>query len=236
MNQKNFSASTFSENLVEFGKTIIKTIRQKLRNFGEKYPNTAQKIQLTFLYFFAMIDLMFSILNAVLSFGYTSEIIRAYSPVIESILMNPFLQLWTSPERIFFLSYVVLELMVTRSVFGFSKLVRYNIILIFALLMVQGLVMNYWDLLFHRQISELASKWLIDEGALLVDNPILAGIFYFLTFVFFVCFYIFLYCLAIQGKFFQSERLSWLTDSVAFWLKIKTPTMRFGKRKKNLED
>ena len=26
--------------------------------------------------------------------------------------------------------------------------------------------------------------------------------------------------------------MEWLTDSVAFWLRIKTPTMRFGKRKK----
>jgi hypothetical protein len=26
--------------------------------------------------------------------------------------------------------------------------------------------------------------------------------------------------------------MEWLTDSVAFWLRIKTPTMRFGKRRK----
>jgi hypothetical protein len=27
--------------------------------------------------------------------------------------------------------------------------------------------------------------------------------------------------------------MEWLTDSVAFWLRIKTPTMRFGKREKD---
>jgi hypothetical protein len=26
--------------------------------------------------------------------------------------------------------------------------------------------------------------------------------------------------------------MDWLTDSVSFWLRIKTPTMRFGKRGK----
>jgi hypothetical protein len=27
--------------------------------------------------------------------------------------------------------------------------------------------------------------------------------------------------------------MQWLTDSIAFWLKIKTPTMRRGFRRKN---
>ena len=38
---------------------------------------------------------------------------------------------------------------------------------------------------------------------------------------------------ALQGNFATIPGLTWLTDSVAFWLRIKTPTMRFGKRKKD---
>ena len=45
--------------------------------------------------------------------------------------------------------------------------------------------------------------------------------------------YLYLYIRSIQGKFATIPGLEWLTDSVAFWLRIKTPTMRFGKRRKD---
>ena len=43
--------------------------------------------------------------------------------------------------------------------------------------------------------------------------------------------YLYLYIRSIQGKFATIPGMEWLTDSVAFWLRIKTPTMRFGKGK-----
>jgi hypothetical protein len=42
-----------------------------------------------------------------------------------------------------------------------------------------------------------------------------------------------MYFKAINNKFVTFYGMEWLTDSVAFWLRIKTPTMRFGKRKKD---
>ena len=45
-------------------------------------------------------------------------------------------------------------------------------------------------------------------------------------------FYSYLYIRAISGKFATFPGTEWLTDSIAFWLKIKTPTMRMGSRKK----
>ena len=71
-------------------------------------------------------------------------------PLISKLLQSPFLKIWASPEKVFFLSYVTIELAIVRKVFNFSKLVRYNILLIFSLLMIQGLVVSYWDLLFNK--------------------------------------------------------------------------------------
>jgi hypothetical protein len=122
--------------------------------------------------------------------------------------------------------------MVVRSIFKFSKLVRYNILLIFALLMIQGLVFSYWDLLFNRQIADPVANWAFDQGALIFTDTDLAVFFFFQTFLLFFCFYLYLYVTAIQGKFFTFSGMNWLTDSISFWLKIKTPTMGFGKRKK----
>jgi hypothetical protein len=51
-------------------------------------------------------------------------------------------------------------------------------------------------------------------------------------FVFFWIFYGILYWTAIQGKFFYHPAFYWLTDSVAFWLKIDTPTLRKRRKKR----
>jgi hypothetical protein len=219
-------------NFVKFGKNIITIIRQNLRNFSLKYSNTAQVIQITFIYFFALVDLFHSILNNVFSLGYFPEILKPVFPLVKAILVSPILRVWSSPEKVFFLSYLVIEFMVVRSSFKFSKLVKYNILLVFSLLMVQGLMISYWDLLFHREIATPVAKWAYDQGAIIHTDKRLAIFFFFNTFMIFLGGYFYLYLCAIKGKFATIPGMEWLTDSVAFWLRIKTPTMRFGKRKK----
>jgi hypothetical protein len=211
-------------------------IQKNLRVFGSTYPNIAQSIQLSFIYFFAMVDLIYAVLNNVFALGYIPEILLPVFPLIKSILQSPIFKIWASPEKVFFLSYVVIEFMIVRSIFKFSKLVKYNILLIFALLMVQGLVISYWDLLFHRQIATPVAKWAYDQGALIYTDKTLAIAFFLNTFLIFILGYLYLYIRAINGKFAKLPGMEWLTDSVAFWLRIKTPTMRFGKRKKGKEE
>jgi hypothetical protein len=220
------------ESIVKFGKKIFLNLRKILRTFSSTYPDTAQLIQLSFIYFFAGIDLFHSILNNVFSLGYFPEILKPIFPIVKAILVSPILRVWSSPEKVFFLSYIVIEFMVVRSIFKFSKLVKYNILLIFSLLMVQGLMIAYWDLLFHRQIASSVEKWAYDQGAIIHTDKRLAIFFFFNTFVLFASLYLYLYLRALNGKFATLPGLEWLTDSVAFWLRIKTPTMRFGKRKK----
>lgn len=226
------SFQTFLKNLAK----IFKEIRKKFQEFSKKYPRVSQNIQLTFIYFFALIDLLHSVLNNVFSLGYIPEIIKPFLPFIETVLLSPIFQIWASPEKVFFLSYVVIELMIVRSAFQFSKLVKYNILLIFALLMLQGLAVSYWDILFHREIATPVAKWAFDKGALIYTDKNLAITFFLNTFLIFVFGYIYLYFRALQGKFATIPTMEWLTDSIAFWLRIKTPTMRIGKRKKNKEE
>jgi hypothetical protein len=236
MTKNNSTNSSFMRKILKIVKKTLKSIQKILRDFSIKYPNITQVIQLTFIYFFAVVDLLYSVLNNVFSLGYLPEILMPVFPLIKAILLSPILKIWASPEKVFFLSYVVIEFMVVRSTFKFSKLVKYNILLIFAMLMLQGLAISYWDLLFHRQIASSVAKWSYDQGAIIFTDKNLAIIFFFNTFVIFIITYIYLYIRAINGKFATIPKMEWLTDSIAFWLRIKTPTMPYGKRRKEKDE
>lgn len=229
--------SSFLQGLLRIVKKVFQTIFQVLQRFDQTFPTTSQNIQFTFIYFFAFVDLTYAILNSIFSFSYFPEYLLPFYPLIEGILSNPILQIFASPEKIFFLSYVVIELMIIRTVLNFSKLIKYNVLLIFALLMMQGLAISYWDVLFHREISTAAARWAFDKGVLLNTDKEVAILFFLYTFLVFSILYIYLYYCALQGKFAVISNLEWLTDSVAFWLRIKTPTMRMGKKSgKNSDD
>jgi len=228
----NSSHSSIWLSFLKFGKKFFKTIQISLREFSLKYPNLSQIIQISFVYFFALIDLIYSILNMVFALGYFPEILEPFYPIIKAILEAPIFRIWASPEKVFLLSYVVIEFMVVRSTFKFSKLVRYNILLLFAVLMLQGLIISYWDLVFHRQIAAPVAKWSFDQGAIIFTDKPLAIIFFFNTFLIFLIGYFYLYFKALQGHFITFPGMFWLTDSIAFWLRMRTPTMGYGKRKK----
>ena len=232
MSTKNSRPFAFLNNFKERFLNIMKTIQKSLTNFSIKYPNLSEIIQLSFIYYFALIDLLYAILSNVFALGYFPEILRDFYPSIKAILSNPLYQMWNSPEKIFFLSYVAIELIVIRPVFKFSKLVKYNVLLIFALLMIQGLVISYWDLLFHREIATTVTKWIFDDSGFISTDKFVSVTVFFCTFILFVIFYSYLYFRALRGKFATFPGMEWLTDSIAFWLKIKTPTMRLGSRKK----
>jgi hypothetical protein len=231
--RNNSTNISFWKNIKQGIFTILKVIQKNLTSFSTKYPRLSEVIQLTFIYYFAVVDLLYGILSNVFALGYFPEILRNLYPTIKSILTNPLFQMWNSPEKIFFLSYLAIEIIVVRPVFKFSKLVKYNVLLIFALLMLQGLVISYWDLLFHREIASSVAKWIFDDSGFIYTDKFLSILLFLCTFVLFMCLYIYLYILALNGKFATFSGMQWLTDSIAFWLKIKTPTMRMGFRRKN---
>jgi hypothetical protein len=212
--------------------TFFKVCARGLDKFNQLFPNTSQNIQLTVIYFCAVIDLVHAIgINLFILGDIPSLLLPAY-PVFKAILLNPILQILTSPEKIFFFSYVAIEVVVINKSFKFSKLVKYNTLLLFSVLMLQGLVINYWDVLLHRQLSTWEARQSLDDGILATLHRPFAITLFFVTFMYFLFLYVYLYLKAIQGKFATLTAFRWITDSVAFWLRIRTPTMRFGKRKK----
>jgi hypothetical protein len=207
--------------VVKNGKKVINFFRTGLCEFSITYPQLSEFLQMTLIYLFGVVDLGYALLTGILSLGYIPEVFEPYVPFLAGFLDVPLLKLWSSPEKIFFLSYVVIEFLVVRRIFKFSKLVKYNILLVFALLMLQSLILSYWDLLFHREIIEQPG---VDVLSFTDQN--LAVIFFSYTFIVFFVSYGYFYSFAIQGKFPKNKQLIWLTDSIAFWLRIQTPTMR----------
>ena len=61
------------------------------------------------------------------------------------------------------------------------------------MLMVQGLAISYWDVLFHREIATPVAKWAYDEGTLIHTDKSLAIVFFFNTFIIFMLTYLYLY-------------------------------------------
>lgn len=228
MARNNSTQISFWQNCVSAIKIFFSPLQSLLELISEKFPNSIQNIQLTFIYLFATIDLFHSILNSMLSMGHLPEAFLPAFPFVQTIITNPILRILASPEKIFFFSFVVLEFMVNRPN-KFSKLVKYNVLLLFSVLMIQGLILSYWDLFFNRTIANPIVKWAYDQGALLNSDRELAMVFFFLTFCLFFASYIHFYVKALNGQFLRIDGMEWLTDSVAFWLKIKTPTMRIGK-------
>nr|AYO28751.1 hypothetical protein [Neotessella volvocina]AYO28760.1 hypothetical protein [Neotessella volvocina] len=232
-NYASFSKQFFLASLTSFKlvKTILIGIHHSLEKYSVKYPRLTEIIQLTFIYYFAFIDLVFGVLSNVYALGYISIFLEPIYPIAKAILMSTTLRILAAPERIFFLSYLVIELMVIRSIFNFSTLVRYNILLLFSLLMLQGLAISLWDILFHREVVSNVAKWAFDQGAIVHTDRVSSALFFTYTFVLFLFLYIFLYIRALEGKLptFKFVGAEWITDSVAFWFRIKTPTMRFGK-------
>jgi hypothetical protein len=98
--------------------------------------------------------------------------------------------------------------------------------------MLQSLAVSYWDIFFHREVAIGVSRWAADQGALIYTDKDLAINFFLNTFLFFILLYLYCYIRGLQGKFVTIPTMEWLTDSIAFWLRVKTPTMRVGKRKK----
>ena len=208
--------------------SLIKRIKNSWNNFTTKYNNFIEKFQLTIIYLLAFLDLFQIILRNFYVLGYFSEILRFMYPLIRRILISPIFRIWASPEKIFILSYLFIEIIVIRGVLNLSKLVKYNILLIFSFVMIEGLILSYWELIVHRQIPTFSSRWTYTPVNLIRVDRNLAVFFFLNFFGIFSFIYSYLYIYALRGKFATIPTMEWLTDSLAFWLYIKTPTMRFG--------
>jgi hypothetical protein len=204
-------------------KKNIQLMKDYFDNFSEKNPELLRTILLTLIYFYGFLDLNIIVISNIFSLGFFLDLSNPFIKLLFKLISLPFFKIWASPEKTYFFSYLVLELIVTRSVLKISKFIKFNILLIFALIMLQNLTIAFFDLCFSSQQAILLILGL-SNAILEIKNY--AAVFYFIIFIVYSGILCFFYFNALKGKIVVLKNLEWITDSVAFWLRIKTPTMR----------
>jgi hypothetical protein len=216
MKKNNSSTFSFFFTFLKWIKKNIFLFKKQNRFFSKKYPNVLQFIQLTFLYFFALTSLLYSVLTIL---GHFPDIFLMVIPsFIQDIVKSPIFRLLLAPEKTYVIYLLVIEFIIFRSLFNFSKLFKYNVLLIFLLEMIQNLLVSYWDLFFNRSYGNETPS---------IDIQFAIVVISMIYFVFLLC-YVYSYICSIKGKFASIPYMDWLTDSISFWLQIKTPRMGSG--------
>lgn len=207
-----------SYSLVRFFEKIIKRFSQFFASYNALYKKiyrenrqTIQRIQLTCIYALAMITLMFSFANCI---GYFPDVMLEMVPFSTQIIQNPAVQYFATPEKIFFFYLLVIETIMNRPIFKMSVLIKYNILLIFILEMVQNLLISWWDLFFSREMD-------IFSGSQLTERSL--GVeFLFLVYLLSYTTYLYSYIQAMNGRFPVYPGIAQnIPDSVAFWLRLR---------------
>jgi len=220
MNQKNINQLSFWKKFIQIIKKSVRAIKSTNRKLTKKYPNLLQSIQLTITYSIAIISLCYSLVNMLGQIPSMVEFL--IPPFIQDFVTSPTAALFFAPERTYLVYLLTIEFIIFRPTFKFSLLFKYNLLLIFLLEMIQNLLITYWDLIFTRTMG--------GESTL---DLIFAFFCISVIFTFLLVCYVYGYFCAICGKFVRYPNMDWLTDSIAIWLRIRTPRMGGGKSKEN---
>lgn len=201
--------------LRKFLKKLRKTITKAIRNL-EKNKRLLEQIQLTCIYICGTFVLM-NLLKS--SLGFFPAFLYKVFPFADIVFTSPYLRLFSSSEKTFAISLLILELAINRPIIKFSLLVKFNLLLVILMEMIQSTILGYWDLLMIRDltiITELSRSGKPERFATLVFFYIFFGLFFTL--------YLYFYSRAIRGKFPsfpQNPILEKIIESIAFWFHIK---------------
>ncbi len=207
MINKNSFYPKFFQKLINW----LTKISKKFRKTAKTNRRVFEQFQLTFIYFFAVVVLTYTIRN---SLGYFPEMLFRLFPFLVPIFDIQALKILAAPEKTFVLYMLIIEIFLNRSFFNFSVLVKFNVLLIFILEMLQNLLASYWDILFNRELDVLNGGVVIARTATMF--------FYFFLFIVFFVLYLYSYLSSLKGVFPKFPGiLKSITDSVAFWLQIK---------------
>lgn len=211
MINKNFFYPAFFQKLIKNFKKAFKKFIFSFQKTTKKHRKIFEQFQLTFIYFFAVVVLTYTIKN---SLGYFPEMLFKLFPFIVPIFDIQALKILAAPEKTFVIYMLILEIFINRSHFNFSLIVKFNVLLIFLLEMLQNLIVSYWDILFNRELD------VFNGGIVIARNATM--FFYCFLFLFFFVLYLYSFIASLFGFFpvFPGV-LKIITDSVAFWLQIK---------------
>ncbi len=188
----------------------LKKIFRKIRKiFSRNYKFLIESLQISGLYFYAIVTLMYTVINCL---GTFPDLLYKIVPFADQILSFSPLRILATPEKTFLLYLGAVEFILNRK--STALIVKYNFLLIFILEMVQNLIIALWDLFSHRDLDfltgdfDFSEEWAIN--------------FFTLYFIINLVMFIYCYISAMMGKFpsFPGPFRK-VTDSIAFWLNIK---------------
>lgn len=184
---------------------------QDLDRIGKKKKKTFEKIQLTFIYFFALATLIITI-NLYL--GFFPELYANFIPFSKEILASPLALYIASPGKTFILYLLINELIIIRSFFNFSVIIRFHILYIIILEMIMNALINWWDFLCNKEIDEYTYKFI---------DRVIAQEFFSGIFLIFFSIYFYSYIQAMRNKLPKLPHpvLQKIPDSAAFWLQLQ---------------
>jgi len=215
MSKKTTKNNSFLKKCLRFFRTCLQAVKDIaffIRKGCKENQFILERIQLTFIYFFALMSLTSSVQEAL---GFVPEILFTLFPFFVPLTQISAFRFFASPEKMPLVYMFMYEICLNRKIFGFSLLVRYNILSILSIELLQNLSLAYWELFFTREVPSLyAGAALIDKSALTIFNTMLfLGIF---------ALYAYAYLTSLRGLFpVFPGILRNITDSVAFWLQIK---------------
>lgn len=209
----NFQFPTFVIKWVDHLKRMIQRSREKSRRFNKNYPLVIQRIQLLFLYFFGFCSFFYT---ASASLASTSENVEIIPRFLQEMTQNPVTHFFFAPQRSFFFYLLTTEYMVLNPIVNFSKFFKYNVLYILLLQMIQNLALLYLDLFFNPAVDMNDTS--NDTELLFICSLSIFSYFFAVICTAFI--------MAMKNKFVQFPGLEFLTDSVCFWLKIKSPGLK----------
>jgi hypothetical protein len=196
------------------GRKYIKKVWKYVTKSSDENPDTFKFFQLTTIYSLAFIALMYTIRDSV---GYFPEPVYTIFPFLKNVFRWSLFSILVSPEKTYFFYMLIFEVIIIRPVFDFSLVVKFNIMLIFILEMIQHLFLELITIIVVRE-SEV-----MDYGRVIprIDQNVAM---YLNTILFFS------FCWLYWMAYFQSIKgslpvypgfLKVITDSSAFWLRLK---------------
>ncbi len=180
---------------------------KKVKKFFKKHPVLMENLQFCLMYSYAIIILVFAIRNV---YGAIPESITKIMPIINKIAQLPLFEFLATPEKTFLIYLISSELVLNRDYA--SLLIKFHMLLILILEMLQNLIISFWDLLVHREF-EVAH----DDFALTLAEP-----FFFIFFCIIFSTYVYCFIKAICGKYVSFYKpFEIITDSVAYFFELK---------------
>lgn len=212
MNKENFPIKNKENKVITLFKSVKKIFRRiskKLKKLSSRYPRFFLFIQLSFLYSYAILTLIFSI--ATINGSFPAPLYK-FVPFITQIFKMTFLRALVSPEKTF-----AIYLFVTDSILNSkstSIILKYHLLLVFMIEMLGNLAISIWDLFIHRDTSDGSIPFIFSYRS--------ASYFFIAFFLFMYSVYIYCYLNAIQHKLVSFPKpFKKITDSVGFWLHVK---------------